>query len=71
MILEETILRRLTFVKYVYNIAKNQFRQNSDIEISRSLVTLDNCIEAYMWVVLEVCVPEKVNSMSVLKKPLI
>lgn len=63
MMLEETILRRLTFVKYVYHIAKNQFRQNSDIEISRSLVTLDNCVEAYMWIILEVCVPDKVNTL--------
>ncbi len=61
--LEENVLRRLTFVKYVYYIAKNQFRQNSDIEISRSLVTLDNCVEAYMWVVLEVCVSDKVNAL--------
>lgn len=60
---EESILRRLSYAKSLYNVATNQFRQHSDIEISRSLVTLDNSVEAYMWVLLETRIPEKVNSL--------
>ncbi len=61
--IDESILRRLAYVKSLYYVAKNQFKQSSDLEISRSIVTLDNSVEAYLWTVLEITIPEKVNSL--------
>lgn len=62
--IDESILRRLAYVKSLYHVAKNQFKQSSDLEISRSVVTLDNCVEAYLWTMLEIKIPEKVNSLN-------
>lgn len=62
--IDESILRRLAYVKSLYYVAKNQFKQSSDLEISRSVVTLDNCTEAYLWTVLEVKIPEKINAFN-------
>jgi len=60
--IDESILRRLAYVKSLYHVAKNQFKQSSDLEISRSIVTLDNSMEAYLWTILEVKIPKNVNS---------
>lgn len=60
--IDESILRRLAYAKSLYHVAKNQFKQSSDLEISRSIVTLDNSMEAYLWTILEVKIPEKINS---------
>jgi hypothetical protein len=61
--IDNTILRRLTYVKSLLYISKEQYRKHSDVAISRSLVSLDNCVEAYFWIVMESKIPHKVNSL--------
>lgn len=50
--MDETILRRLVYVKSLYNLATEDFQKGTDVTISRSIVTLDNCIETFCWVIL-------------------
>lgn len=56
--IDETIARRLAYVKSLYINSKNQFQKNSDIEISRSLVSLDASVEAFFWLILNTKKPD-------------
>ena len=60
---DETTLRRLAYVKSVYDLASIQLKPYSDIEISRSLISLDSAVEAFIWIVLGEKIPDKVNSL--------
>lgn len=61
--IDETTLRRLAYVKSIHNLSELQFRPFSDIEISRSIVSLDSAVEAFIWIILGYKAPKKVNSL--------
>lgn len=63
MVQNDTLVRRLVYVKLLHYSAKEQFSKNIEIEISRSIVTLDNCLESYFWTILESKMPEKINQL--------
>lgn len=54
---DDSITRRLAYTKSLYLISKDQYHKNSEIEISRSILSLDNSIESFFWIILEIKKP--------------
>lgn len=54
---DDSITRRLAYTKSLYLISNDQYQKNSEIEISRSILSLDNSIESFFWIILEIKKP--------------
>jgi hypothetical protein len=67
--LNESIVRRLVYVKLLYSISKERFENSTEIDIMQSILTLDNCFENLFWVILDLKDPITADSFRRKNRP--
>lgn len=59
-----TIVERLVYVKYLYHIARDISKSKSPLGTSLSVVTLDNSVENFLWIVINHKRPQSIEKLD-------
>lgn len=60
----DLIVKRLVYVKLLYSIAKERFGKGLEIDTAQAILSLDNCFENIIWIVLSEKDPTKYDELK-------